>query len=182
MTTAVPGTTPRVWPPPATHADPVAQDSVPDDLVTSIGDVKIADFSYSPPPVTFTMDGDRYDCYPVITARIAQEITGLLRDGLFADVDANDPDTIVRSMSNIGAVFKIVMKPASATRFIERLNSRDEPLDLTHQVIPVLEWLLGRYGVRPTQPSTLSSDGSHDETGGTRSTDGASPEALTQHG
>jgi hypothetical protein len=46
------------------------------------------------------------------------------------------------------------------------------PLDLKNQVIPIMHWILERYGLRPTQPPSSSSPGSLGEIDGTSSTGG----------
>jgi len=54
-------------------------------------------------------------------------------------------------------------------------QSEDDPIDLRDEAMPCFFWLMERYGLRPTQPSSASPNGSNTPTDDTSSTDGASP-------
>jgi hypothetical protein len=89
--------------------------------------------------------------------------------GSIADRDDGD-------YSEIFTIFDQVLLPDSATRFKERALSRgDTAIDVKRQLLPILYYLLEAYGLRPTQPSSESSTGSHSEAGGTTSAGGAPP-------
>lgn len=76
-----------------------------------------------------------------------------------------------QKLEAIADVFDQILTPESAPRFRERIlsNDGDVAFDLNEQVMPLLQWLMEEYGLRPTQPSPPSSDGPSD--GGTGLTD-----------
>jgi hypothetical protein len=52
----------------------------------------------------------------------------------------------------------------------KRLGDLENPIEL-EQASEVMIWLLEKYGLRPTQPSSNSADGSGNPASGTNSTD-----------
>lgn len=80
--------------------------------------------------------------------------------------------------SGIAEIFNELLVPQSAARFTQRLNAKgDDGIDVKSQLLPILNYVLEKFGLRPTQPSSDSSTGSLTETDGIPSTDGSSVEA-----
>jgi len=140
--------------------------------------VRIRDFSYNPPPIEFTADGDVFYGYPVLGASTIQDLSNVLSTGHLTPTPGQDRD-IAETLETIAQLFDAVLKPESAELFRTRIFDRERPLDLRRQVIPIVQWILERHGLRPTQPSSSSSTGSQDETDGTTSAAGAQPNGST---
>lgn len=133
-------------------------------------------FSIDREPVEFDLGGEDFVAPPVIApAALAEMIDTQERLVEIQKAEGLSQRQQVEEMLKIlDEVFAGILKPESASRFHERLYSRDDPLDLLREVVPCLEWLIEEYADRPTQPSLPSSTGLSD--GGVTSTDGA------QHG
>lgn len=137
------------------------------------------DFSLPDEPIRFRIAPDEFEAPPVIPAktlrRFASLATALGQSG-------DDMDAVIDNLAN---AFRALMPGEHGERFAARLLSdgapgSPPPLDLQRQVMRAMVYLLERYGLRPTQPSSASSDGSQDGlasilSDGTDSTDGASP-------
>lgn len=137
--------------------EPAAVEDVPAfDLPEPEDSIAIADFSYSK-TFPFTMDGETYVCRGTLPIGKIEGMASLFKSGLnnLSD-DEVTPDVISSFIDKISQIFKVVMVPSSADRFIERLHSDTEPLDLQHQVIPLMRWIISKYGQRPTRPSSSS--------------------------
>jgi len=137
-------------------------------------EVDLQDFSVDRRPIRFTADGETYDCWPVLPLDVIQKVARMARgDGLKFDAENVD-----EAVEKIVQVFELLMPPESAERFTARLRPGHAlPLDIRRQVLPIMRWILERYGLRPTGPSGQSSLPSPDGTAGTSSTDGAQPTA-----
>jgi hypothetical protein len=75
------------------------------------------------------------------------------------------------------SLFDEMLLDDSAALFQKRLNDKVNPIGKSH-IIPVLEWLMETYGLRPTQPSSPSSTLSATDDS-TNLTVGAQPVELT---
>jgi hypothetical protein len=138
------------------------------------GALEIKDFSIVWKPKRFKVDDDVFEAHPVLPLPTLAEMVKL-GQGINLSADA-DPNEIVERFAG---VFDLVLRTESAARFRARLAGQgDAPaLDLQHQLVPILFWLLEAYGLRPTQPSENSSTGPNST--GEPSTDGAPPTAST---
>lgn len=96
---------------------------------------------------------------------------GAMYDGLSASDIMSSPDTFTK-------MFKMVLEPASAERFIERMNSDEEPISMP-QVMDVIPWIMEKYGLRPLEQSSDSSAGPENPVGTTSSTVSSSTVELT---
>jgi hypothetical protein len=134
------------------------------------------DFTLPMEPKQFRIDADVFKAPAIISPVALKKLSALhaeLGDGVGANID--------QSLNLIADMFAILLPGPSGERFKERLLSETEPIDLQRQALPALYWLLEEYGVRPTEPSSPSPNGSTDgqtdtPNGGTSSTDGASAE------
>jgi hypothetical protein len=140
---------------------------------------QIRDFTILADPKQFRIDGDVFAAPAIISPIALKKLAAL--HGQLGDVGELTKD-LDRTLDLIGDMFQILLPGPSGVRFKERLLSEMEPIDLNRQALPALYWLLEQYGMRPTQPSSPSPDGSTDgqtdtQNGGISSTDGASPEA-----
>lgn len=136
-------------------------------------------FTVDREPVEVEMGGDWFSAPPVIPPAVLGDM--LDAGERIAEIQntqgLSQKDQLAQMMKILDEVFGLVLVPDSATHFHERLYSRTDPLDLTREVMPALEWLVEEFTDRPTEPSPQSSTGRSD--GGTTSTSGASVKAST---
>lgn len=130
-------------------------------------DVRFKDFSKKRQPIYFILDGeteegDRFDCYPALALPSLQEIS-LIAGNM-------TQETITQSFTEF---FAVVLQPESAVRMEAKLKDRQNPLEV-EQANDIMSWLMEVYGLRPSQPSSGSSDGSPTGDAGTPSVAGAS--------
>ena len=126
--------------------------------------VRFMDFSVSPEPITFKMENDVFECLPDIPLDMLVDLADI------ASVEKGK-----EQIEKVKELFDAVMTHDSAAKLRERsAKGATQPIG-SRLLTQVLPWLLEVYGLRPTEPSSDSADGSDDT--GTSSTDGASVEA-----
>jgi hypothetical protein len=148
----------------------------------------VIDFTIKRAPHSFRIDDDVFEAPAMISPVTLRRLAGLYdKFNAAATGGASfDEDQIGQQIELMAAVFKLLLPGASGARFADRLMADPEqsatpPIDLQHQALPALYYLLESYGLRPTVPSSDSPAGSTEEptsgpSGGTSSTAGASPE------
>lgn len=140
------------------------------------GNPGIRDFFVDETPKRFRVhrDGDVFEAPPVLGPVQILELVALSKN-VSAMAATGDPSAAVKAIQD---VFDEILTEDSAAKFAALLVSRDRPIDLQRQIVPILLWLLEEYGMRPTAPSSDSSNISTAD-GGTSSTDGAPPSEST---
>jgi hypothetical protein len=137
--------------------------------VLSPSDEDVQDFSEHI-DVKFRIDGDTFVGVSNIPA------SDLLEFGrLFTGMTESD---VIQDPKAFTTLFNLVLTTESATRFLERMSSKTEPISMT-QIMRIMPWIMGEYGMRPTEPSSNSSNGSPNQDDGTSSMVSVSPSALT---
>lgn len=135
-------------------------------------DVEIKDFTLKEKRIKFKIDADVFEASRVMGIPMMQDLVKLTKN--LGDMSESG------DYSAIPAIFNELLLPASAQRFTERLNAKgDDAIDVKQQLLPILYYILEKFGLRPTQLSSESSTGSPAETDGTPSTDGSSAAAST---
>lgn len=158
------------------------------------GQARTRDFSKKRTPVFFTIDGQRYDCFKALDFAQLRLFAALARgvSHLNAERSESEPGEVdeveaaTAAIDRILELMKIVMKKASYAIFASKLRPTDEereaddfePVD-PYQLMDIVKWLMETYTNRPSQPSSSLSPGSISDDGGSSSTAGASPEAVT---
>lgn len=127
------------------------------------------DFTKKHEDVYFTIDEDRFDCWPTLISDDLKAMGKAIGSGIEAD----------NAVEKIDEVFAIVMQPESFENFRRRTADRRRPIDIM-QIGEIIVWLTEVYTKRPTQPSSTSSSGSETDDGGSSSTDGAPVVEWTQ--
>ena len=130
----------------------------------SPSDEAIRDFSERV-NVKFRIDGDVFEGVPGIPTMTLLAFAndfGNLNESEFK----NQPDAFRK-------LFELVLTPESFDVFMERMSDPRHPISMT-QVMRILPWLMEEYGMRPTEPSSTSSNGSPNLDAGTSSTVNAS--------
>lgn len=129
------------------------------------------DFTKKRKRLTFTIDGDTFEAASVLPGDVFAEFVTIYNS-------TGDTETYQQQHDLLKRALELALLPDSWKRFAERLQDKAQPID-DDQVSDVVLWLLEEYGMRPTQPSQLSSDGSVSPASGTSSTDSTQPEAST---
>lgn len=118
-------------------------------MIDVLADDGVMDFSNPAQNIKFRLDGDEFEALPEIAAvsmlRFADEATRLDRD----DVGTDEKIKIIQGL------FRMVLTTESATRFIRRLEDDAHPIGMA-RFGEIVEWLMERYGLRPTEPDSAS--------------------------
>lgn len=112
-------------------------------------DDNVMDFSSPQENIRFRMDDDMFEAIPEIAA------ISMLR---FADNAERLEDATISSEEKIKIIqdlFRMVLVPESSTRFIRRLDDSTHPIGM-RRFIDVTQYLLERYGLRPTEADSAS--------------------------
>lgn len=130
--------------------------------------VEFKDFSRPSREVKFKIGRQDYDALSALPLGLAIDLgksAATLTGGELAE-----------KIDTIWELFGGLLQGDGGERLKAQAYDKEDPLDLT-QLTGVLFWLLEVYGLRPTEPSSSSSDGSSDTD--TSSTDGVSDEEST---
>lgn len=130
--------------------------------------VEIMDFAADDVEIKFNVGSDRFFCAPDIPLGIMQKIAGL------KDIQKTIEES--GSMEPVLTIFDEFLLPQSAVLFRQCVNEK-KTIGL-RRIMRILPWVMEKYGLRPTQPSSPSSTGSHDGEIGISSTAGVSPLGL----
>lgn len=125
-------------------------------------DDEVVDFSSTRKVLRFRVDDDVFDAASSIAADLALEYAELaetLTEGV----------SMSKQREVIHALFRMVLLPESADRFIERMSDQRNPIG-HDQITRITQWLFEEYGLRPTEADSASSTGSVSQVAGTSST------------
>jgi hypothetical protein len=130
---------------------------------------EIMDFTPEERDIQFRINDDVFQAMPDMPALDAMKFAS--EGERFQEADVEERLEILRDM------FRLILKPDSAERFIERLQSREQPIG-AETMFKIIPWLMEQYGLRPTDQPDDSSGGSGDPASGTSSTGSAPALAL----
>jgi hypothetical protein len=134
-------------------------------------DDDIMDFSSERESIKFRVDHDVFEASPDIAAELALDFADLIEQ--LDEVNDNQKQKEV-----MHALFRLVLFPESAERFIERLSDPRHPIG-QRRIGDIVKWLFEQYGARPTEPDSASLTGSESQDAGTSSTASTSDAAST---
>lgn len=129
------------------------------------------DFSRTRKRLDFTIDADTFEAAAVLPGDVFAEFVTLYNS-------TSDAEDYQQSHNMLKRALELALFPESFQRFTSRLKDKTNPID-DEQMSDVVLWLLEEYGLRPTQPSQDSSDGSASPESGTSSTANTPPEEST---
>lgn len=138
--------------------------------------IRFRDFSSSPEPIVMRIAPDVFHLYPEIPLDVMIDIAEA------SAVKGEEKSGVRGQMESLTQLLQGVIVPEHYDAFIERTKRgtaekpNPNPIGM-RQVQQILPWVLEVYGLRPTQQSSDSADGS-DETS-TQSTELASDEEST---
>jgi hypothetical protein len=127
----------------------------------------IKDFTRKRERLIFRIDDDTFEAATAIPGDMLTEFATR-----YADIGSAPVEQQLTVMKD---ALSLVLLPESHARFTKRLSDLENPIEL-EQTVEVVQWLMGVYGQRPTQPSSPSASGQPSPESGTNSTDGQPPQ------
>jgi hypothetical protein len=116
--------------------------------------VDIQDFSLKRAPIKFQIEGEKFDGVSALSPGVLHALAKAA-ENIAGNEDEEGLDVLKGLPEKLDALISIcnsILKPESAERFAKLAPS----LDLEQQIIPLLMWLLEKYGLRPTEVSSDS--------------------------
>jgi hypothetical protein len=147
----------------ADHARDATLVLVTNDTTTILADGELMDFSSPRRSIKFRVDADVFEAAPDIPAELALDYADKAERLAGGDATYEDQKEILH------ALFRMVLFPESADRFISRLSDRRNPIGQA-KIARITRWLFEEYGLRPTGSDSVSSTGSESLAAGTSST------------
>jgi hypothetical protein len=131
--------------------------------------VRFKDFSLDPEPIGFRIAPDDFECYPEIPLDVMMDVVKA------STTQASGPERLEQMLQMLEGVivdkhYEVFVK---RTKRGTKEQPNPSPIGMRH-IRDLLPWIMEVYGLRPTEESSESADGSLDED--TSSTDTASPE------
>lgn len=123
----------------------------------------VKNFSRPRKRILFQIDDDTFEAAVAVPAETFVELT-------LSYSDLGDSDTWADNYKALDSALELVLLPESYERLAPRFKDKQRPVELD-QMADVIMWLLEEYGLRPTQPSSDSSDGQPSPASGTSSTE-----------
>lgn len=130
----------------------------------------VKDFTRAHVRIQFRIDSDLFEAARALPGKTLTEFA--TRFGEIGKLPTGEQvDGILQALT-------LVLLPESAARIDKRLGDLENPVEL-EQAMEIMMWLLERYGLRPTQPSSNSASGPGSPVSGTNSTDAPSQPVLS---
>lgn len=123
----------------------------------------IMDFTDPTPPVRFRVGEDVFEIVPGLPAVSFME---------FADLAGQQIEQPDEARDMFHRMFRLVLVDESAERFVRRIEDKHNPITIW-QVQKIIPFVLEQLGLRPTEPSDSSPDGSDGQVSGPNSTENA---------
>lgn len=130
--------------------------------LTGSTDDGVKDFTRAHERIRFRIDGDLFEAARALPGKTLTEFASRFEKIGAMPVNAQ-VDAILEALG-------LVLLPDSAAKVSKRLGDLENPIEL-EQASEIMIWLLEKYGLRPTQPSSNSADGPASPASGTNSTD-----------
>lgn len=122
-------------------------------------DDDVKDFSSARRSIKFRIDDDVFEAAPDIAAELALDYADKIDE--FGTSPTNQQQKVI-----VHELFRMLLLPESADRFIERLSDQRNPIG-SNKIERITRWLFEEYGLRPTQSDSASSTGSENQDAGT---------------
>lgn len=130
--------------------------------------VEFKDFSRPERRVTFKVGSYEYEAVAAVPLGLAFDMARISRTFGGDDSEAK--------LNSLWQFFDAALIGDGGQQIQKQAYDKTDPLDM-NQLMNIMQWLLEVYGLRPTEPSSISSTGSRES--GTSSTDGAPLAELT---
>lgn len=125
-----------------------------------MADDEVMDFSSPRRVLKFRVDEDVFEAAPDIAAELALDYADKV------EKLTGDGTSMAQQKEIIHSLFRMVLFPESAERFIERLSDQQRPIG-QQKIANITRWLFEEYGLRPTESDSVSSTGSESPAAGT---------------
>lgn len=125
----------------------------PELIRTDTGE-EIFDFTGKPKSLKFKIGDDYFEPIPELPGLAGMEFMAYM-----AQMESIGVEDAEKQADLVERMFRMLLKKDSADVFIERLKSTEKPIGVA-KMNGVMQWLMGEYGLRPTEPSEPSPDGS----------------------
>ncbi len=123
------------------------------------------DFTRQPRVIEFKIDQDIFRCHPRLPAQTLIDFT--------LEVEKmGDNMTSEQGIETMIGTLKMVLVPDSYTLFHDRMKDPEVPIELD-QANEIIQWIMGEYGLRPTEQPEASSNGLSGPASGMNSTGGS---------
>lgn len=120
------------------------------------------DFTRQPRVIEFKIDDDIFRCHPRLPAQTLIDFT--------LEVEKiGEEMTSEQGIATLINTLKMVLVPDSYKIFHDRMSSTVAPIEL-EQANEIIQWVMGEYGMRPTESPGASSNGQPALAPGTNST------------
>ncbi len=129
--------------------------------------VEMKSFTKKREPVWFEINGVELRAKPAIGMATAQRVMNLN--------DALKNGSEGEKLEKLSELFGLLLHSTSVEAFTKVIADEDDPVD-PGQLTDMLNYVMEKQGLRPTQPSTESSGSPNSGQPGTPGEDGASPE------
>jgi len=127
------------------------------------------DFTRQPRVIEFKIDDDVFRCHPRLPAQTLIDFT--------LEVEKlGDEMTSQQGIETMIGTLKMVLVPDSYKLFHDRMSSMDRAIELG-QANEIIQWIMGEYGLRPTESPEGSSSGPSAPESGMNST-ASTPDAA----
>jgi hypothetical protein len=121
------------------------------------------DFTRQPRVIEFKIDDDVFRCHPRLPAQTLIDFT--------LEVEKlGEEMTSEQGIQTMIGTLKMVLIDSSYKRFHDRMSDVDYPIELP-QANEIIQWIMGEYGMRPTESPEASSNGQPAQASGTNSTE-----------
>lgn len=135
-------------------------DDVSEPTTRIVADDEVMDFSSPRRVLKFRVDEDVFEAAPDIAAELALDYADKV------EKLTGDGTSMAQQKEIIHSLFRMVLFPESAERFIERLSDQQRPIG-QQKIANITRWLFEEYGLRPTESDSVSSTGSESPVAGT---------------
>lgn len=129
--------------------------------LVNVGGEEVFDFTTGRKNIKFKIDDDIFEATRELPGLAGIEVAAYANQ--LDQSNGMDPDAIKELVTKI---YRLVLLPASAELLLNRLADQTNPVGV-ETMTNVMQWLIGRYGLRPTVPSGSSADGSSNPETGT---------------
>lgn len=127
---------------------------------TVAADDEVMDFSSARRSIKFRVDDDVFDAVADIAAELALDYADKIEQ-----LERQDA-SIDQQKQALHELFRLILLPESAERFIARLSDQHHPIG-QQKIVKITQWLFEEYGLRPTGSDSASSTGSESQDAGT---------------
>lgn len=132
-------------------------------VTTVAADDEVMDFSSSRRSIKFRVEDDVFEAVSDIAAELALDYADKVDQ-----LESRETST-AQQKQILHELFRLVLLPDSAERFIARLSNPHNPIGQA-KIVRITKWLFEEYGLRPTGSDSAFSTGSESQDAGTSST------------